>query len=69
VVSDTAVTSAARSHAVARARRSGFFLFMSALLLLIVIVGFAPTLFLRGVFADVPPTRSCCVATPTRTSG
>lgn len=37
--------------------RSGFFVGMSALLLAIVLVGFAPTLYLRAFF-DVPPMRA-----------
>jgi hypothetical protein len=47
--------SATRPRAAARERRSGFYFYMAALLLSIVMVGFAPTFFVRGAFFDVPP--------------
>jgi hypothetical protein len=55
-MSDMAITaSATDAHVRARGQRSAFYFYMPALLVSIVVVGFAPTLFLRGAFFDVPP--------------
>jgi len=47
--------SVAEARPTTRIRRSGFYVYMSAVLLLLVLVGFAPTLYLPGAFFDVPP--------------
>jgi hypothetical protein len=53
MASDTAVTLG--GTATTSRRRTWFHAYASALLLLVVIAGFAPTLFARGAFFDVPP--------------